>query len=84
MSLPGYDAWATGGRYDKQLLRATCTHCGEQNPVTAETEYGATTWTPEECPECHKPWGEDAPWEDDEPDPDAAYDRMREDRDDRT
>lgn len=78
MSLPGYDAWATGGRYTSQPLRATCTHCGESAPVTAETEYGATVWLPEECPSRGEPWDEEAPWEVDEPDWDALYDRHRE------
>lgn len=79
MNSDALDRWITGGRYEKQALRATCAECGKSSAVLAETEYGATTWTPEECPECHTPWAEDTPWEDDEPDPDIAYDRMRED-----
>ena len=66
-SLPGYDAWATGGRYSKDLIRAHCDECEEWTPVTAESEYGAETWTPDECKYCGAPFGADAVTEPDEP-----------------
>ena len=74
--LPGYDAWATGGRYSRELLVALCPECEEWSPVTAESEYGATTWTPEECPRCGAEWPEDARTELDEP-PEPDRDDLR-------
>lgn len=71
----GLDAWITGGRYSKALGLVMCPDCGEQTPVTSETEYGATTWEPEECACGHEFTGEEA-WEDDEP-PDF-HDRLEE------
>lgn len=65
--LSGYDAWATGGRYSAAPMRVECSACGEWTPVVAETEYGATTWTPEECSNCGEPFDGDERWEDDEP-----------------
>jgi hypothetical protein len=75
MNLDALDRWIVNGpsRRD-ELLRATCTACGEESPVTASHELGAEWWQPEECPVCHEPWHDDTPWVDDEPDPD----RMRE------
>ncbi len=70
----GLDAYITGGRYSSQPLVATCKACGETSAVLAETEYGATYWTPEECPACHQEWDEDTPSTDDEPDPDRYRD----------
>lgn len=67
MDANALDRWITGGRYRSEQLRATCEKCGESSAVLAESEYGATTWTPEECPACGTPWSEDTPWADDEP-----------------
>lgn len=61
------DRWITGGRYQCAYIEVWC-----QNPqcktygidpieVLAETEYGGTTWTPEECPQCGGELGEDQP-----------------------
>lgn len=75
-SLPGYDAWRTGGDYSKQLLVVLCPECDEWTPVKAETEYGSTYWTPEECKHCDHSFTGDETWESDEgPDP---YDRYEE------
>jgi hypothetical protein len=63
----GLDAWITGGRYNASQGLVTCPSCEEQTAVTAETEYGATTWTPEECKHCGAAFSGDEPWEDDEP-----------------
>ena len=65
MSLPGYDAWRTGGDYSKDLLVVTCAHCGTETAVTSETEYGASYWTPAECPTCLREYDEHTPWETD-------------------
>ncbi len=71
------DRHITGGHYSKALLLVTCP-CGEQTAVDAESEYGMTTWSPEECPKCLRGFDGDEPWEDDEgPDPDRAYDESR-------
>lgn len=67
MSLPGYDAWATGGRYRRELIAVRCDECDEWTPVTADTEYGATEWTPDECCRCGAPFTGDEDWHDDEP-----------------
>lgn len=67
MSLPGYDAWATGGRYVKSLILVHCEECDQATPVVAETEYGAETWTPDECRHCGATFPDDAEWVDDEP-----------------
>ena len=47
------DSWITSGRYSSSQLDVTCSKCGEATAVLSETEYGTTTWTPEECPKCH-------------------------------
>ena len=58
--------------YAKDLLLVECP-CGETVAVTAEREYGAWYWTPEECPKCLRAFTGEEPWETDEgPDP---YDR---------
>jgi hypothetical protein len=78
-SLPGYDAWRTGGRYRSSLGYVTCPGCDEATAVTYEEEYGAGSWTPEECKYCGRAFEGDEAWEDDDgPDPDRAYDLMRE------
>jgi len=46
------DRYITDGRYSKSVGEVTCNACGETTTVTAETEYGATTWEPEECGRC--------------------------------
>lgn len=74
-----YDRYITGGRWRQEFLVASCP-CGTKTGVTAETEYGRTTLSPEECPACGDPWPDDVELEPDGPDEDAAYDRMVEDR----
>lgn len=66
LDLNALDRWITGGRYSKALIRAYCEECEEWSPVTAESEYGATYWTPEECPTCGSEWSQDATWDYDE------------------
>lgn len=52
MSLPGYDAWATGGRFQSDPVEVTCV-CGNSWLDSLETEYGAGSLTVhEECPVC--------------------------------
>ena len=54
MSLPGYDAWKTGGQYGSLPVRVVCTDCGEEWDGDACEEYGAGWLEPyEECPKCH-------------------------------
>lgn len=75
----GLDAYITGGRYRSSLGYVTCPGCDSQNPVTYEEEYGTGWWTPEECTTCGRAYEGDEAWEEDEgPDPDRAYDLMRE------
>lgn len=62
----GLDAWITGGRYSSCPMIVTCDVCGECTPVTAETEYGVTTWSPEECKACGVEFAGDEDWTDDE------------------
>lgn len=76
----GLDAWITSGRYSKAQGWVTCRKCGEETCVISETEYGTSWWSPEECPKCGTTFEGDEPWQDDEPDPDRAYDQMIEDR----
>jgi hypothetical protein len=59
------DRYITGGRYSAAAGLVTCP-CGEQVAVEAETEYGTTTWSPEECPKCGRAFDGDEPWVDDE------------------
>lgn len=61
------DRWITGGRYSAAPGWVTCKSCNERSAVLAETEYGATTWSPEECPKCGAEFSGDETWEDDEP-----------------
>lgn len=77
----GLDAYITSGRYSKAIGWAQCPKCGNQTMVVAETEYGGTTWEPGECETkgCGHEFTGEEPWEDAEPDPDLAYDRMRDD-----
>jgi len=63
----GLDAWITSGRYSASWAWVTCRACDEQTLVHCETEYGATTWSPEECKHCDRPFDGDEPWEEDEP-----------------
>ena len=48
------DSYITGGRYHSEYLIVTCSECEEHTIVLAETEYGSTWWTPEECKYCHE------------------------------
>lgn len=57
------DRWITGGRYHSEKLIVRCLHCGESSLVVAESEFGATIWIPENCPECGKSWEGNSPWE---------------------
>lgn len=67
------DAWITSGRYSKDFLIVDCPECDEATPVTAETEYGSTTWEPMECKWCgHEFDGTENNYLDEGPDP---YDR---------
>lgn len=74
------DRHITGGRYRKQPIRVECGECGEWTSVLAETEYGTTEWTPDECSSCHAEFTSESKWEDDEPpepdypDPDLDFD----------
>jgi ssDNA-binding Zn-finger/Zn-ribbon topoisomerase 1 len=52
MTLAGYDAWKTSGRYSRGESYVTCPNCDTETLVFTETEYGYTSWTPEECPAC--------------------------------
>jgi hypothetical protein len=61
------DRYITGGRYRKEHGDVQCGECEEWTPVTAETDYGATEWSPAECKHCgHEFTGEER-WEDPEP-----------------
>ncbi len=62
-----YDRWATGGRYSREVIAVTCPACGEVTEVLAETEYGATDWSKEECGSCETPFPDDVMWETAEP-----------------
>jgi ribosomal protein S27E len=70
----GLDNWITSGRYSSNHLDVTCSKCGETTAVFEETEYGMTTWTPEECSKCKHEFGDDDQWEQAEPDYDDAVD----------
>jgi endogenous inhibitor of DNA gyrase (YacG/DUF329 family) len=50
--MTNYDAWITSGRYSSADLDVHCPKCDEWVAVTTETEYGATEWSPAECPTC--------------------------------
>lgn len=65
--MDGLDRYITSGRYSKELIRVHCAACGEWTSVVAETEYGATDWTPDECSACQREFPSGAKWEDDEP-----------------
>jgi len=70
--LPGYDAWKTSGRYSSCPMVVFC-KCGESTPVVAETEYGCTTWSPEECSSCGEEFTGEEDWTVDEG-PEPEYD----------
>ena len=57
------DNHITSGRYRSEYLLVTCFNCRNNTVVEAETEYGATTWTPEECSNCLEPFEGDEDWE---------------------
>lgn len=63
--MDGLDAWITSGRYSSCPMQVTCEGCGERTFVTAETEYGMTTWSPEECAHCGRGFTGDEDWEED-------------------
>lgn len=52
------DNWITGGRYNSTRIQVWCqnaecdTYDEEPIEVFAQTEYGTTWWTPDECPVC--------------------------------
>jgi hypothetical protein len=58
----GLDAWITGGRYSRDEGQVTCEKCGAATGVTSESEYGMTTWTPEECSKCGAEFTGDEDW----------------------
>lgn len=67
------DRWITGGRYSSKALVVECPACGEETPVDAETDYGATEYRPEAC-KCGRAFdGSEAQYPD-EPDPDRYED----------
>ena len=74
MNRDALDRYITSGRYSESLMLVTCSHCGDTTRVAAETEYGATTWSPEECGKCKEPFEGDETWIEDEPDPDRMED----------
>lgn len=61
------DRWITGGRYQRAWIDVWCqnpaceTYGEEPVSVLAETEYGGTTWSPDECPHCGGELGEEQP-----------------------
>jgi hypothetical protein len=65
--MKGLDAWITSGRYRQERILAICGVCGEETPVLAETEYGATFWSPEECEHCGTEFDAETPYVSDEP-----------------
>jgi hypothetical protein len=67
------DRWITGGRYGSSAIIVECPRCHNHTPVLMETEYGSSTWTPEDCKHCQYPFNGDEPWEEDEP-PEIDYD----------
>jgi hypothetical protein len=69
----GLDAWITSGRYSSSPGWVTCSKCGEDTAVLSETEYGMSTWTPEECKHCKAEFTGDEAWADDEPDYDDDW-----------
>lgn len=75
------DRWITGGRYSRELIVVECSKCHGDTPVSAETEYGSTYWTPEECRYCDTPFTGEEAWELDGPDEDLAYERWVDERD---
>lgn len=76
-----YDRWATGGRYSKRTIGVLCPECEEWTTVTAEDEYGTTTWTPDECSSCRAPFPDNARVEEEPDEPDHDPWREEEDRD---
>ena len=64
MDMNALDRWITGGRHSTAAGIVKCSGCGEWTQVVAETEYGATDWDPEECPDCGHEFTGDEPWED--------------------
>lgn len=44
----------------------TCENHADGLEIDTETEYGQTTWTPEECPRCHADWLDSQPEDDEE------------------
>jgi len=70
----GLDNWITSGRYSESAGYVMCKKCGYETFVVAETEYGATTWTPEECSnkKCLHTFDGDEEWTDAEP-PEQEY-----------
>ena len=71
MSIPGLDAWITGGRASSEAILVHCPSCEEYTQVVAETEYGMTYWTVTECSHCGREFEGDEPYELD----DGPYDR---------
>ena len=47
-----YDAWATGGRYSRTPVDATCDECGYVFAAIEHREFGTVWLEPEECPRC--------------------------------
>ncbi|GAH39765.1 unnamed protein product [marine sediment metagenome] len=53
MRMPNPDSHITSGRYSRQEATFVCNECGNELEGIIETEYGGSTYTPEECPRCH-------------------------------
>ena len=70
----GLDAWILSPRYSKEQFVVECPQCQTETPVTSETEYGMTEWSPAECPKCGREFNGGEPTRDDEPDWDVIRD----------
>lgn len=46
------DDYITSGRYRADVFNVVCSVCDLETTVTAETEFGATEWVPDECANC--------------------------------
>jgi hypothetical protein len=66
VNLDALDRWITSGRYSSSWGWVTCAGCSERTLVKTETEYGCTTWSPEECSHCEEPFNGDEDWEDED------------------
>lgn len=63
MSIPGLDAWITGGRASSEAILVHCPSCEEYTQVVAETDYGQTYWSIMECSHCSYSFNGDESYE---------------------